>query len=213
LFDSNGRPVPPFVQASEQGNPITDAVVLHLGLDLPGLEGADRLVLCHWPDELGSEVRWQWRFRAINNPPENKDSCVVIYWRQVPMAPKARRYVGYTLGLAQVTRSANGQLGLTVGGPSAHGQSFTVMAYSHKPQPGQVLALRLPEGLALAKSEKVQQTPRGDKLIGLASWRVTASDKAAPASPIEAILLGNDGKEVGKVSMLVPIHPKVSLFP
>jgi hypothetical protein len=183
------KDIPQFIQALETGDPSKPGTVAVLGCKIRGLEPMLRLVICHWPDEIGSEVRWQWKYRAMNNPPENKDSCLVMYWPEMDMAPKEKRRVGYTWGLGAITGlkqeegttqggDPTGKLALTVFGPMRKGKEFTVLAYVKNPTSNQAVELTLPKGLSFAANETAEKRVTPDRQLPYTqvSWRVRADE-------------------------------------
>lgn len=71
-----------------------------IGLQPPGCEPLEQLVICRWPGN--SDIRWDWPFEPIDEPQRRvKDSCLVLYWQQVRMQPGARREMGMTFGLVE----------------------------------------------------------------------------------------------------------------
>ncbi|MCS6850918.1 MAG: DUF5717 family protein [Gemmataceae bacterium] len=183
------KDIPDFIQAFERADLQNPGTVAQIGLRLPGFEPPLKLLICHWPDDYGSEVHWKWpKVRAMNDPPENKDSCVVIYWAELPMAPKTMRRMAYTYGLGRITAvpadegstpagTPAGQIGLTAGPPFREGSVFTAMAYVRNPQAGQSVVLRLPAGLKLEEGQAAEQPidPKSARQgYTQVSWRVKA---------------------------------------
>lgn len=166
------KDIPDYIQALERSDLANPGTVAQIGLKIGGLEPMLSVLICRWPDIIGSEVRWRWQPSPMNVPPENKDSCVVLYWPELGMGPKEKRLVGYTYGLGRVgsvpklggpevevpTQGA-GKMALTAAGNFGLKKEFTVMAYVKNPQNGQSVTLRLPEGLTLSDSSDPLQKP------------------------------------------------------
>jgi hypothetical protein len=121
----------------------------------------------------------------MNDPPDIKDSCVVIYWAELPMAPGERRVMGFTYGLGHVGKAGSDErpeapqgpgtvkIALTSGGEHAKGRTITVSAYIKNPQANQTVTLRLPGGLEFANDTPDKQVkPEAGKTYTAVSWKV-----------------------------------------
>jgi hypothetical protein len=220
-MDIPEKDVPDFIQALETGDPSNPGVAAQIGLKISGLELVNKVRLCRWPDEIGSEVRWDWEkdpppckgVRAMNDPPEQKDSCVVIYWAERRMEPGERRAMGFTYGLGRVSapvtdKTAPGgetapgvvKMALTSGGNYHVGGTFTVSAYIRNPQQGQKVLLRLPAGLSLVAGEPQEKpvVPQAGQNYTAVSWKVKADTLGS--KHIEADL------KVGDTKLLTASH-------
>jgi RNA polymerase sigma factor (sigma-70 family) len=176
--------VPSYLQALERPDLTSPGTVAQLGLNLKDTEPVGRLVLCRWPDEVGSEVRWSWSYRPMNQPGEKPDSCVALYWPELPLAPGQRKVVGYTYGLGCVSGAAGelvadrrDQVGVTAGGAAEQDGIFTILAYVSNPLDEQTVTLRLPDGLLLLDDQKEVQKVLANARFSYApvSWRVKAT--------------------------------------
>jgi RNA polymerase sigma factor (sigma-70 family) len=183
--------MPEFIRALETEK-LDDksATIAELNVKLQGYEPLEKLVICRWPDN--SEMRWDWPFRAMNDPPNmDKDSCVVLYWAEKEMKPKEERLLGFTYGLGQIYGEGSGgsadgggggnpgKMRLLTAGSSMIGRTFTATAYVKGDiLVGQKVKLELPSGLVLVSGQKVEQeVPRpGPQGYSQVSWRVRSTD-------------------------------------
>jgi hypothetical protein len=183
LGDYKQDEIPAYILALERSELTDPGTIAQMGLKLPGfklqdedpeLDPIDRLVICRWP---GKWVRWDWDFRPMNEDPENKDSCAVVYWPELEMAPGTKRAMAFTYGLGQITSTGSeGSLGLTVGSSSIRpDKEFTVTAYVKNPEPGQKVKINLPKtgGFSLAAGEEEQTVEKGTDYSQV-SWKVKA---------------------------------------
>jgi predicted secreted protein len=164
------RDVPDFVQALEVADLHAPGTIAHLTLKVGSkIEPPDRL-------SLTFQQFWGLGFDPVRNwsyPIENmrNDSAVVLYWSDKDIPPGAKRTIGFAYGLGQI--ASEDKLGITLGGSFDPGQAFTVTAYVEKPQPGQTLRLKLPEGLSLVAGAQTQAVPPaaagGTSLV---TWKV-----------------------------------------
>jgi hypothetical protein len=187
VFDQ--KEIPDYIEAMERPNLTDPGTIAHMGLKIPSvkftktdpdLEALEKLVICRWPGN--SEKRWDWEYKAMNDPPEKKDSCVVLYWEEQLMEPNAKRAMAFTYGLGRIASSGSGQLGLTVGGSFQPGKVFTVTAYVKDPEEGQKVKLILPRSMSLAPGEdgqdqKEEQTVEKGGDYSQVSWRVKPSEE------------------------------------
>ena len=100
-----GDRIPVFLRVLES-NDLNDTgtvmTVAEMGLRLRGIEPMERVVICRW--QPATAARWDWPFRAMNDPPgAKKDSCVVLYWARRAMQPGEKRTLAYTYGLGRIT--------------------------------------------------------------------------------------------------------------
>jgi hypothetical protein len=178
------KQIPVYVQAWERPDLKDPGTVVHVGLkgiDLEGieLEPIDCVRICHWPGN--SEVRWEWDMTPINQPPERKDSCVVLYWKDREMSPGEKREMAFTYGLNAISSAGksgnvNPELGLTVGGSFRKGGEFTLTATIKNPQPGQKVKLDLPAGLELAGGQALEQDLKSGSEYTQCSWRIVSRE-------------------------------------
>jgi hypothetical protein len=137
------------------------------------LAAVERLVICKWKDK---DIRWDWDFQPMNENPESKSACVVLYWREEPLPAGGKRAMACTYGLGRVTNTKSGGMELSLAHRSIRpGQIFTVTANVTNPQPEQMVFLHLPEnsGFSLVDGQKKGQSG-GEK--GRVSWRVRAGE-------------------------------------
>ncbi|HMC67457.1 MAG TPA: hypothetical protein VKI65_21155, partial [Gemmataceae bacterium] len=168
------KQLPDFIQALEHDDPSNPGTVAMMGLKLRGKEPIERMLICRWP---GSPTRWEpTEIKPMNEPADEKDSCVMLYWTYQKMEPGEKRQMGFTYGLSTVS-GAGGQLGVSSHGATRPGGVFTVTAYVKNPKPGQKLRISLPDGLSLEEKQSLDQ-----ELIDIdkgkdaqVSWRVRAS--------------------------------------
>lgn len=163
--------VPDFVQALEANNLQNPGTVAHLTLKLGGpVEAPGRALLTRWPG--WSEYGWLVPVRDMGD-----DSCAVLYWDEKPLAPGARRAVGFAYGLGAVSSSEQGELRLTVDGQFQVGKTFSVLAYVNRPRPGQSLTLKLPPGLERLEGKDVEPVPaaKAGTDTSTVTWRVQAT--------------------------------------
>ena len=180
------KEIPDYIQALEYPDLKKPGTIAHMGLKLPWLrlreddpepEPIESLLVCRWPGN--SEVKWDWKPQAMNEPPtEKKDSCVTLYWHEDEMPPGSKRVLAFTYGLGRIssTESQNSDLSITSGGDMRPNGVFTVTAYVKNPTQGQKVKLELPSGLALEQGQEAEQAV--DKVGGdytQVSWRVRAA--------------------------------------
>jgi hypothetical protein len=172
--------MPDYIQALERPDPGDPGTVVHLGLKgfrLPGieLEPILRVVICRWPLDIGGEARWKWDFEPMNKDPEKKDSCVVIYWADVPMNPGEVRDMAFTYGLNGITALAGDQgpqLGLFAPRAVRAGDEFTATAYLKRPMGDTPVELVLPDGFTLVGDARAVQPVKDGGDYSQVSWRV-----------------------------------------
>jgi hypothetical protein len=174
--------VPDSIQALERPDLQDPGAVAHLGLKLPGfklnptdpdLDPLERLVLCRWQD---SDVRWDWDFKPINDGPQDRSSCVVLYWPVKSMDPGSQRTMAFTYGLGRVTSLKSGGMELSLDHPPVRpGQTFVVTVRIPDAPPGQPTFLHLPEngGFSLSEGEERGQISTAK---GQATWKVRAGE-------------------------------------
>jgi len=150
---------------------------------LQGYEPLERLVIAHWPDN--SEVRWEWPFRPLNDPPP--DSCVVLYWAFRTMQPREERLLGFTYGLGQIytespetgsQAASHSLLRLLIAGSAKVGGILTATAYIRgNALAGQKISLLLPPSLVFVPGQRAEQeVPRAGKQgYSQVSWRLRAA--------------------------------------
>jgi len=182
MRDFHKGEIPNSVQALEQSDSQDPGTVAQLGLRLPDfrlnegdpeLDPWERLVICRWKDR---DVRWDWDFKPINEDPERKSSCVVLYWPEEALPAGGKRAMAFTYGLGSPTSTLPEGMELTLDHRSIRpGQVFTVTAHVNNSQPDQMIHLHLPEdgGFSLVDGQERGQAG-GEK--GQASWKVRAGE-------------------------------------
>jgi len=167
------KQVPDFIQALEHPDPSNPGTVAMMGLKLEGKEPITEMIICRWPT---SEVRWKPNeIKPFNEPADEKDSCVLLYWDYRKMEPNEKREMGFSYGLSKMSGSS-GQFGITSHGSTRPEGVFTITAFVRNPQPNQKFRISLPAGLMLEPTEAAEQELT-DVVKGKdaqVSWRVRA---------------------------------------
>jgi hypothetical protein len=98
----------------------------------------------------------------------------ILYWSPKELRPGEKREIGFSYGLGSVASSGN--LRLTIAGNLAPNGELNVVAEAFKPQPGQKVKLKLPEGFTLADGQLEQPVPPAgaDGRPSPITWRVRA---------------------------------------
>jgi hypothetical protein len=183
-----GDQVPDFLQALEKPDLAHPGTVAHLRLKLEGLPPPGRVTLGAWPNERlrvldrrarGPATLWEVPVLSMKALGLN-DSAVTLYWDERPLAPGAKREVGFEYGLWDLA-GASSRLAATVDGLFRPGGALTVVAYVNEAGPGgadQAATLALPEGFTLLEGAETQAVPRpppgtqgGNRPV---TWRVRA---------------------------------------
>jgi RNA polymerase sigma factor (sigma-70 family) len=170
--------VPPFLRALESTEPNDrHGTVAEMGLKLHGLEPLSKVVICRWPgDQGGGSASWEWPFEPMNADPQNRDSCVVLYWNAMTVQPQDRRTLGFTYGLGRMADTADrAPMRMLVSGSGKVGRAF-VLTFYVRGEVGETVRLQLPEGLLLAEGQKLEQVvaPPLERGCSQVSWRVEA---------------------------------------
>ncbi len=191
LLDLKGEQIPPFLQALENPKRLQDpGTVASVKLKLGGtVEAPTRVTLGAWPSpmlglkEAGGE-KTQWNVPLVSmkalTPP---DSAAVLYWDAKPLAPGAKREVGFSYGLGNYAGDKTGALGLVVGGQLYEGGQAEVVALVAAAKPGQKLTLAVPKGLVIegdATRAVVMLPPDKDTVanpLTAVTWKVRAERK------------------------------------
>jgi hypothetical protein len=182
------KEIPDYIEALEFPDLARPGTVAHMGLaglKLPGveLEPINRMVICHWPEDTGSETRYELSEddrKASIAEGDRADSCVLLYWSKQKMPGGSKREMAFTYGLGKIAVDADSgspqQIGLTAGGAFRPGGEFTVLAYLKNAKEGQKVTIKLPDKLRLTGSQEATQTvplAAGNEYSQV-SWRVTA---------------------------------------
>jgi hypothetical protein len=174
--------VPDSIQALERPDPQDPGTIAHLGLKLPGfklnpsdpsLDPVERLVICRWE---ASEVRWDWDFKPVNDNPQDKSSCAVVYWPVESVPAGSKRTMAFTYGLGRVTSTKSGGMEVRFNSGSIRpGQVLVVTARVQDPQPEQPIFIHLPDhgGFSLLEG---QEPGVISSAAGQASWKVRAGE-------------------------------------
>jgi hypothetical protein len=186
------KEIPDYIEALENpvlSNPGTVAHLGLAGLKLPGvdLEPITKMIICHYPEDTGSETRYEPDKNAKKDDAQvpitggqRPDSCVFLYWTYRKMPPGDVRHMAFTYGLGSMAVDASlvggTQIGMTVGGAFRPGGEFTATAYLKNAKEGQKITLQLPEGLHLVQpQEATREVPLpGAEPYSQVSWRVKA---------------------------------------
>lgn len=183
------KEIPDYIQALEFPNLQQPGTIAHLGLKLQGItiqpgepdeEPLEKMVICRWPGN--SEKKWDWQYKPMNQmqpgDPDEKDSCVVLYWPVEVMAPDSKRAMAFTYGLGTISSldSGNSKLSIAAGGSFRPNKPFTVTAYVKDPQVGQTVRLVPQPGLSLVAGQHEEQTVGMAADYSQVSWRVIASE-------------------------------------
>jgi hypothetical protein len=173
--------IPDYIQVLEKPDLKNPGTVVHIGLsgftlpDEPGVapEPLEKVLLTRWP-EAGFTKKWDVDEANMNEPPENPDSCVVLYWPTIKMNPHEKRVLAYTYGLNRLSgeSSGNAKLSLTSGGSFRPGNVFTVTAYVNDATKGQAIDLKLPEGLELVEGEQPSKKITEDAAVAQVAWKI-----------------------------------------
>jgi RNA polymerase sigma factor (sigma-70 family) len=170
--------VPPFIRALESADLNDRSTVAEMGLKLRGLEPMSKVVLCRWPgDQGGGSASWEWPFEPMNADPQNRDSCVVLYWNAMTVQPQEKRTLGFTYGLGRMADTADrAPMRLLASGSGQVGRTF-VLTFYVRGEVGEMVRLQLPEGLRLAEGQKPEQViePNKERGYSQVSWRIEAT--------------------------------------
>jgi hypothetical protein len=157
------KEIPEHIEAWEYADLKRPGTIAHLGLkpDMPevNLDPLTQVVICRFPGN--SEIRdWEWDFKAINDPPEErKDSCVVLYWGEQILRPREKREMAYTYGLNAIVGGA--QLALSASGSFRPGGTFTLTATVDNAA-GEPVRLELPSGVSIVEGQAEQRIDKAE---------------------------------------------------
>jgi hypothetical protein len=183
------KSIPDYVEAVENpdtpGEPGTVARMRLKGIRLPGvpeIEDIETVRVCRWPQK---DVKWSWTMEPMDKDPENRDSCVALYWKQAWMNPGEVRHMAFTYGLSrsEVGGKVDGgasTIALSVPGSVRVDGEFVVTAYLWNTRPGQKVSLiNLGDsGLTLAANETAEKpVPSPGKARTQVMWKVKASTR------------------------------------
>ncbi len=178
---------PDFLQALEKPDLAHPGTIAHVRLKLEGLEAPERVTLGAWPaaglrvlnkKANGPLTLWDVPVLSMKTL-KPADSAVVIYWKDEPIKPGARREVGFEYGLWDLHRHGS-QLAATVDGVFEPDRELTVVAYVNltgEENTNATASLELPDGFTLIEGDKTQPAPKqtnaqsGNRPV---TWKVRA---------------------------------------
>ena len=169
--DFRDNAVPDFVQVLEKPDLRDPGIVLQLNLRVSKeLEAPSRFLLTHYPVSNATPDkkilnRWEVPIRNFE-----EDSCVVIYWKELPLKKGETRELGFTYGVGNISSTGN-KLAVTVGGAMQLDGELTVVALVAD-QTAKAATLELKDGLTL-----IDPTTRTQKLPAM---RPDENDKIRP---------------------------------
>jgi hypothetical protein len=210
-----GAALPDFLQALEGPDLAHPGTVAHLRLKVEGLEAPARVTLGAWPNEKlrvlvrnhadGPLTLWDVPLLPLGSLDLN-DSAVVLYWKEQPLGPGAKRAVGFEYGLWELA-GRGGRLAATVDGAFRPGGELTVVAYVNRPAGGgaeETLTLTVPESFQLlqgAQAQRVPSRPGGGNVP--VTWKV----RAGPVGRYEFTVQSSAGP-----ALTLPAEVKKSIF-
>ena len=185
-----------------------------LRLKLGGeVEAPTRVTLSAWPNpELpdpaakGPGTLWNVPLFSMKKL-KPADSAAVLYWHEKPLAPEAKREVGFSYGLGNFAASKDGTLGLIVGGELHEGGTAAVVALVVRPTKGQQVTLHVSEGLGIVgkPAQAVALPPSGaDNPIAVVTWKVRAKRKGL----LNFRVVSSAGALVGQDVRILPAPPR-----
>ena len=182
------KKIPDFLQALEKPDLAHPGTIAHLRLRLGNLEDPARVTLGAWPNEKvrvlnkkasGPLTLWDVPLLSLKSLGLD-DSAVTIYWKEEPLAPQARREVGFEYGLWNI-ESHGSQLAATVDGAFRPDGELTVVAYvsrSGQDTDDASVTLEVPPGFKILEGTDAQQVPKlppGTRPTNVPlTWRVQA---------------------------------------
>jgi hypothetical protein len=185
MRDFPQKDVPDYIEVIENpDDPKDHGTVVRMGLKnikLPGvdLEDVELLRICRWPGNR--QAQWDWKPLPMNEPADNKDSCVVLYWPYLNMNPGDERRMAFTYGLGKLDvggLSGAGGTSLALSTPASvqPGKEFVVTAYVWGARKGDKVKLELPRGLGLVSGEELEQTVEEEAARTQVFWKVKAGE-------------------------------------
>jgi hypothetical protein len=174
-FDS--KQMPAYIEAVENpDDPNNQGTVVRMGLKgirLPGvdyIEDIQLMRICRWPKAIGNEAGWKWEMEPMDRDPENRDSCVALYWAERLVNPGEVRNMAFTYGLSKLEISGSGAeeappakdetaMAMSVPSQVLTDSDFIVTAYLWRTKPGQKVKLKVSDsGLTLGEGEAAEKT-------------------------------------------------------
>jgi len=159
-YESPRQRIPDFLQVLENPDLSNPGIVGYMNLKLGNdVEPPGCVLLTRWTKEI---QKWEIPERTFAGDPaagDKPDSAVVLYWNEKPLKAGEKREVGFSYGLGSLA-IANGKLGISVGGNFVPNGDLTVQALVERPEKGQTLTLKLPEGLRIVEGDAKQPVPQ-----------------------------------------------------
>jgi hypothetical protein len=181
--DFREKDIPAYIEVIEKPDTPKDlGTVVRMGLKGlrdagSDLEPISRMLICLYP---GSQMKdWDWEIESMKKNPQNKDSCVALFWAEQTMTPgDPTRVMGYTYGLSELA-VGTGESPMALSAPASvqPESEFVMTAYVWNAKKDSVVRLELPVGLTLAKDETEDKklTEGGNRVQ--VSWRVKAGPR------------------------------------
>jgi hypothetical protein len=206
----SGEKVPDTILALEKPD-LSDPsmMVVQIGLVPPSGSASvrpDAVAVTHWPGirtaadpvQHLDRVWFYGRAKSFGN-----DSALVLAWLPVEIAPGKQRTFEYTYGLGSLS-GGNPELNLAAFGPFIPGELFQVSAFVKNAKAGQIVTLKLPDGLALAQGEAAEKPvePQAGVSITKVDWKVKPSADFGGKATLQATLTG----AANPVSYTIHIH-------
>jgi hypothetical protein len=225
----DNKEIPDFIQALQNPNIKDHGIVAHLTLKVLGLETPNRVTLGAWPDkelqniargQPGADKAWsemtRWDVPYLDmqlmlkaqRPQPSADSAVVMYWNPQPLAPGAKREVGFAYGLGNF-EGTKGKIGLTINGTPAVGKTLIVTALINNPKPGQTATLELPGGFfELVGGKQTQAVPPvpgeivdPEKRNSPVTWEIRARRKTSKGLQAEVRVTSEKESQSKKITI------------
>jgi hypothetical protein len=194
--EAKDKQIPDFLQALEKADLAHPGTVAHLRLKLDGLEVPERVTLGAWPNEKlrvlarknadGPSTSFDVPLLPMKALDLN-DSAIVIYWKEQPLKPGAKRQVGFEYGLWNLA-SQDSQLATTVDGAFRPDGELTVVAYVNRAgreNTDDTVTLTLPEGFKLQAGDQTQPVPKLSKNARTSNVPITWKVLAGPTGAYE----------------------------
>jgi hypothetical protein len=179
--DLSEKQIPDYIEVIENPkDPKNPGTVARMGLShirLPGmeLEAMEKLRICRFP---GKNAEWDWEpvlSMKTDNPDEQPDSCVAMYWPYHTMNPKATRRMGFTYGLSSLEiggGGGNNSMAISVPASVQPDNDFIVTAYVWNANKGDKVTLQVPSGLKFADGYNAERTVEEGGERSLVFWHL-----------------------------------------
>jgi len=212
------KKLPDFLQALEKPDLVKPGTIAHLRLKLENLAPPERVTLGAWPNEKlrvlvrknadGPATLWDVPVLPLKSLDLN-DSAIVIYWKEEPLKPGAKREVGFECGLWNLA-SQSSRLAATVDGAFRPEGELTVIAYVNRsaaePE-DETVTLTLPDGFKLLDGTETQPVPRLPKDARSGNVPLTWKVQAGSTGKYELKVKPSTG-----VSQTLPVKIKKPIF-